>query len=316
MTDAARRDAQIRALTDAATTAAVAHLTRQVADIADLLDVAARTATTAGPGGRGIVTGAARIAAARLRRLTPRTEQAVTRHLERAARLGAGHAGHALPARYVPAADPHVRDLLERVDARIAAKVADVVAALLERPPVTAGQARDAAARVGAIESEARAAVSDVIVRAVAAGATAAADARGVALAWEPEPEACLNCVGMAGGTPRHDGLYRPVKVLTARPMPWLLEGVPGPPGHNRCRCHLTLATHAQAADIRRAADVATAYGWSAYDSLPAQLAGLDLLLRSTRLRPAVRRDAVHHAGMGRFTARGPARKARPARAA
>lgn len=303
---AARREAQIRALEAALTVAATAALAGQVQRVTEGLWAAVRAAGAAGAGAGVLVAAAARAADAQLARVRPTVGPVVARQLDRAARLGATHAGAVLPVGYRPADDPRVRDVLDRVDDRIGGKISAARAVLAD--VTTPGQARTAVDRVAAVDVEARAAVSDTVVRAVAAGGLAAAERAGLALAWHPEHDACLSCQSMAGGTPRDDGLYRPVKVLSPRLLPWLAEGIPAPPAHARCRCHLTAGTHDDAAGIRRDADLAVAYGWSLHDSLPAMLAGVDLLLRSTRLRAGVRRDAVHHLGMGRFTNRRPVR--------
>jgi len=295
-------------------TAAVVGLAARLNAVTAMLRTGFDTAVTGGVlVGVGSWLAVRRRAATRLTGIRPDLAGPVERHLLRASRLGATHTGVTLPTRYRPADDGRVQDQIVRIDARVAAKLARAGEVLLAGPVDTDARLGHALARVDAVEVEARAAVGDVVARAVAAGALAGAEAVGLELAWSPEIIACLNCKSMAGGTPHEDGLYRPVKVLTPRIMPWLMAGVPAPPGHNWCRCTLSRAAHDEAAGIRRESDLGTAYGWSGYDSTADMLAGVDLLLRSTRLRPAVRRDAVHNLGMGRFVVRRPPVRARTA---
>jgi hypothetical protein len=293
---AQREDDENRALEAAIVAAALVLLLRRLKRVRDGVDRAQKKSATDPAGWL-----AARQAAARMLRSTTVDLAPVERLLPKAAKLGAKHVGVPLPDGYDPASSDPVRAALDRAEATVRDKLDAAAKALMDGPLDTPGKVADALARTDAAGSAAQAGVGDVVHTAIYDGATAAATAASRELSWQPEIDACLNCQGMAGGVPRHDGRYRPVKVLAPRPMQWLLDGILGPPAHSRCRCKLVLSTHDEAADIRRTADVATAYGWSAYDRLPDLIKGVDLLLRQTRLRPAVRADARANLRAGRF---------------
>lgn len=292
----ARREAEITALEAATIAAVTVALAKALARAADTLTagwawrdrdlprwVAARQST-----------------ARQLRAIRVNLATAAARSLPAAARLGARHAGAPLPDSHDPSADDLIRDVLDTIDADVRGKIeraADHIATgRIEAP----GQFEDAVHRIDAGKREADTQVATLVNRAVAGGTVAAADDAGVGLAWVAERTACGSCLSMSGSV-LTDGLFKPVTVYPPRPIPWMRAGVTAPPLHSSCRCHLRPATEGLAEGLAREAARSVARGWSAYDSLPARLAALDVVLRRGGLPKTVLQRAADDRARGRF---------------
>jgi hypothetical protein len=330
-----REEAQIAALEAAVAAAATAGLAGTLAAVARALQDAFRGADP----GRWLTV--RRAAARTLRGIRPDVASRVVRLLPRAAQLGAAHVGAALPAGHDPAGDPLTRRALDGLDEVVRARLAVAAAVLDETPPPpppsqgepaaapVAGRARqvpprprpgrrpqpaveitppgleDVLGKVDAPRAVAEATAGDVVARAVAGGARAAADDAGIGLVWWSERTSCNNCNSMTGAVAGPGGKFRPVRQLAARPLPWMAGGVDSPPLHPNCRCHLRIETPGLADALRREAEREVARGESGYDSLPARLAAVDRLLREgSRLPRSVQARAGRDLAARRFSRR------------
>jgi hypothetical protein len=318
--DADRRETQIRVLEAAVTAAVLAALLRRLHWITSTLTTGHRDVSR--------VVDARQHAAGQLSTLRVDLAPQVLRFLPRAAELGAQHVDAPLPAWFDPAAVPSIVQALERADATVQARVQQVATQVLAAPlPVDTEPAvvvgpgvwvprtspprasgESLADRVTAVGAVAAAAVGDVVARTVATGAVTAAAAAGTPVTWWTEPGACLSCQSMAGSTPGEDGLFRPVRIFAPRIIPWLPEGIEGPPAHGSCRCHCAPATPGLVDALRREAEREVARGESVYDSLPARLKAVDRLLaaRSSRIPKSVRERAARDRARGGFSHRNP----------
>ena len=94
------------------------------------------------------------------------------------------------------------------------------------------------------------------------AGATAVADAAGLATVWVAETNACVECLAYSGrvakpGKAFHGGLTYGAKSYSPEPIPF-------PPRHPRCRCTVEPLRSAEYADaLRREADRSVLRGFS-----------------------------------------------------
>lgn len=297
-----RQEAEAAALEAAAVASAVAVLTAALTAITGTLKTAFRLVVT--DPARWLT--ARRVAARTLRSLQPRIASQAERMVSRAAALGARHVDAPLPDGYDPATDPQVRDVLDALDQAVTRKLDTAADAILSGPVNTPARLDDAIGRVDAARKLAASTVEDVVATAITGGARAAADEAGIGLTVWAERDACLSCQSMCGAEPTpEDGLLRPVHEFTARILPWLRDGVTGPPFHRHCRCRLVPATPGLAEGLRREAEREVARGESAYDSLPARLAAVDRVLRvGTRLPKSVRERAARDRARGQFSRR------------
>lgn len=294
-----KRDTEIRALE----AAAVAAVIKALQDRLDRITTALRDAFTSGDGARWLAT--RHVAARALRRIRPDTAALITPWLGKAAHLGAGHAGGALPDGYDPATVALVRDVLEKVDADITGRLNKAATELLTRPPKTLPQLTGVLDRIDSAAKTAQQATSTAIVGAVAGGAAATAAASGVDLTWWSERGACLSCASMAGSVAPPGGKFFPTENYAGNQiMPWLLDGVDHPPAHRACRCHAALATPGLATGLAREAAREVAKGQSLYDSLPARLRAVNAALRGSRLPASVRARAATDQRRGAFSQR------------
>lgn len=295
-----RRETEVAVLEAAVVAAVTAHLTARLTRVTGLLRHGFRLATT-DPGRWRIIR---QKAAGDLRGLRPDVASRVGRFLPRAARLGAGHAGGSLPLGHLPTSDNLISDMLLRVDQDVARKIELAATAILAGPLDTTAKLDATLARVDAVHGEAAQVAGDSVARAVAGGTVAVADAEGLGLTVVTERDACLSCRSMAGARRGRDGLFRPVRRFAARMIPWLLDGVTGPPFHGSCRCGLQVETPGLVDGLRREAERSVARGESLYDSLPARLRAVDRVLTSTRLPRSVRDRAAQDQARGRFSGR------------
>jgi len=306
--DADRRETQIRVLEAAVTGAVLAAFLQRLHWVTSTV--------TAGHRDVSRVVDARQYAAGQLSAMRVDIGQ-VARFLPRAAELGAQHADAPLPSWWAPEVDPGLVEAIQRAEATVQAKVQQVAAQVLTAPlpaeTVTVGprawtpvraSGETLADRVAAVGAAASTAVGDVVARAVAAGAVAAASGAGVGLCWYTERGSCLSCASMAGAVQGEDGLFRPVRVYAPRIIPWLPGGVASVPAHSGCRCHLAPATPGLVDALRREAEREVARGESEYDSLAARLAAVDRLLaaRSSRIPRTVRERAAHDRARGGFS--------------
>jgi hypothetical protein len=300
--DGDQRDAQIRVLEAAAVAAVTASLAARLAAIQRRLrDAFAHAGTEPGRWAT-----ARQAAASDLIATWTDIAGALARYLPRAAELGARHIGAPLPGSWAPQDDDQIQAALARVDADVQSRLQRAGLAVLTDEIGTPGQFEDVLGRVDAAAREARAQAGDTIARTVATGAVAAADGAGLDLVWWSERDACLSCTSMAGATRSGDGLFRPVRVLAPRIIPWYRDGMATPPGHRGCRCSLARATPGLADALRREAERSVARGESAYDSLPARLRAVDRLLaaQASRIPKSVRQRAASDRARGRFSDR------------
>lgn len=293
----ARREAEITAL-EAATVAAVTVV------LARLLGRAADT-LTAGWAWRDRDLSrwytARQETAGQLRAIRVNLATTAERALTRAARLGARHAGAPLPDGHDPTADDLIRATLDTIDADVRGKLERAADHVLTGRIETPGQFADATDRIDAGRKEAATQVGTIVTRAVAGGTVATAEDAGIGLVWVAERDACGSCLSMAGSVRNEDGLFFPVTVYPPRPIPWMRDGVAAVPLHAHCRCHLRPDTAGLSEGLAREAARSVARGWSAYDSLPARLAALDVVLRKGGLPKTVLQRAADDRARGRF---------------
>ena len=293
----ARREAEITALEAATVAAVTVVLTRLLARAADTL--------TAGWAWRDRDLSrwyaARQDTAGQLRAIRVNLAAAAERSLTRAARLGARHAGAPLPTSHDPAADDLIRATLDTIDADVQGKLERAADHILTGRIDTPTQFADATDRIDSGRKEAAAQVGTVVTRAVADGTIASAEDAGIGLVWVAERDACGSCLSMAGSVRDEDGLFFPVTVYPPRPIPWMRDGVAAVPLHAHCRCHLRPDTAGLATGLRREAARSVARGWSAYDSLPARLAALDVVIRRGGLPKTVLARAADDRARGRF---------------
>jgi len=293
--DAARREAQIRALEAAAVAAAVVGLADRLDAIGARVRAAAGVAVTAPAAWLAV----RRRAAADLRAVRPAVAARITRILPRAADLGAQHAGGPLPAGHDPTADGLIGGILDRVDGLVREKLTRAARALRDDPATTPAGIDALLARVDAARQVAETAAGDATTRAIAGGAAAAADELGISLEWVTEPGACAICLGYAGSIREPGGRFH-----STGPPPLAgdtdIEGPPGP--HPHCRCWLRPSTQAVTNRLRRRNAARVALGPAA--QLSAGLRTLDQLLRSGRVRLPSRRQADTTRARGRFRRR------------
>lgn len=298
---AARREAEIRALEAAVAAAVVAALAARVARVTAALTAGFRYAAT--DPARWLTV--RRQAARDLRAIRVNVAPVIARNLTQAAQLGARHAGGTLPANHAPTGDPLVADVLQRVDADVARKLDAAAVHLTDNPVGTPAQLDDALTKVDAAPKEAEAAAGDAVARTVAGGVRAVAEQDGAALVWWAERSACLHCKGMAGSVAEPGGRFFAVRQFADKPLPWVAEGVDGPPLHRSCRCHTAINTEGLADGLKREAQREVAQGTSLHDSLPARLRAVDRLLKGgSRLPKSVQQRAAADRARGRFTDR------------
>lgn len=293
----ARREAEITALEAATIAAVTVVLAKLLGRVTDTLT--AGWAWRDEDAARWLA--ARQIAARQLRAVRVNLATTAERSLTRAARLGARHAGAPLPDGHDPSADDLIRATLDTIDADVRGKLERAADHVLTGRIETPTQLADATDRIDAGRKEAATQVGTVVNRAVANGTIAAADEAGLGLVWLAERDACGSCLSMSGSVRDADGLFYPVTVYPPRPIPWMRDGVKAPGLHARCRCRVRPATAGLSEGLAREAARSVARGWSAYDSLPARLAALDVVLRKGGLPKTVLQRAADDRARGRF---------------
>jgi hypothetical protein len=270
----ARRDAEIKAL-EAAVVAAV------VAGLADRLDtVSARLRR-----GVGLAVTAPtawmlmrRRAALDLAATHPQVAARVARFLPRAARLGAAQVGGTLPDGHDPTEDPLIRRVLDSLDADVRDRIVQAARVLSTDAVTTPTQLDAVLHQADGARRMAETAAGDLTARAVAGGATAAADMLGLSLEWVAEPGACPACAAMDGQVREPGGQWE----ARRPPLPWPDALEHGAPAHPHCRCGRRIYTGTRATPAAARPRPPRLFSPA---GLRARLAAVDTALRSARGR-------------------------------
>lgn len=311
-----RREAQIRLLEAAIAAAVLSDLRVRLGLVTNRL----RVAFARRDADLSVWVAARQAAAGDLWSIRSTVAESTTRMLPRAVMVGVRQAAEQLPAGvtvdapvltagYDALSDDLTARTLEQVDTLVTQRLMVAAGRILSDPITTPAELDTVTARVDAAVTQAQASTGTAVVRAVAGGVAAVAEVTGTDRVWWAEPSACLSCASMSGSVAKPGGLFYPVTVLTDRLIPWLADGITGPEAHGSCRCHTALATAGLPDALAREAERAVAKGESAYDSLPARLRAVSLLLRSGhRLPKSVRARAATDRARGAFSVRRPSR--------
>ncbi len=295
------------ALSGSAVEARLAALEAAVVAVA-AADIARRTAKAATRLRRGWLYGTAvawRVARTDAARILTAGTVDVSRRLRnllpRAGKVGASTVGGKVAARWSPLNEPRIADRLLTLDQDVTGRLQAAVDAIPVGRPETRSDLTEILARVERAKKATQAEVGDTVHEAATGAAIDTAEESGIGLVWVAERSACAACQSMAGARMDADGWFRPVKRYTDSRL--LLA--PAKPGlHPHCRCHLAPDTPGFADGLQREAERSIAYGWSAYDSLPARLRAVDALLTAgSRLPVTVQRRARSARATGTFTA-------------
>lgn len=218
----------------------------------------------------------------------------------RAGRVGAATVGARVQPGWSAVTDPRVADRLLVMDQHAAGRLQAAVDAIPVDRPQTRADLTEVLTRVERAKTATQTNIGDTVHEAATGAAVNAATSEGIGLVWRAERDACAACQSMAGAV-LSDGLFRPVKRYTDSRI---LLTAALPPLHPHCRCVAIPDTPGIADGLQREAERSIAYGWSAYDSLPARLRAVDALLRAgSRLPVTVQRRARSARDAGTFTA-------------